>query len=676
MYIKKIKGTYGLFNDKEIFFHDGLNIIKRDNEWGKTTLISFIKVMFYGINTSKRDKKDFLSEKTKYTSEINFAGEMVVDFEGREITVLRSQTGKTMNFNSYFSNSMQKTEYTSKDFGKNMIGVAEDAYANSALIEADNRLITKNSDLLDLILSMSTTGDISKSYDKAQKTLKDKKQVLTKSSGILKLACEELERINFELLLTTKTEEDLSDYLEKQSLLSISVSKKRDAYEEKFRMFSIAKLELSERANIIKNQSEQILSNLKPNFYELEDINSANEVLEIFEQAEELEYTLRLEVGNLALETAEKITKLNEERQIAIKENSKVHIKKIPFTLSFLFAMLTFFTMFAQLDLGKYTDYSTYIFGFLTLVSLAISFSSNKDHGDVNIIFDEKIEELELKLLKLKQYHKEIASKIEGFFSNMAIYAKKIGLNSIKNKEEVRQRINFTRDINERYLKALDFENNRKDDTNIYNLENVQVFESELAVLRKDLNETERNLSELSSEILKMQLKLDGISPKNQLLHEKDRKEQEISFVNMQISSLDMAIETLTLANDNLTARLSPEISKIASEYFAFLTEDKYDTIILQSDFEAFCKNPKSYNLLSRLKLSTGTREQLYFCLRLAICDVLLLKNVPIILDDPFAFYDDFRMTKAMDLLIKLSKNRQILLLTCQSREQKYLENF
>ena len=46
---------------------------------------------------------------------------------------------------------------------------------------------------------------------------------------------------------------------------------------------------------------------------------------------------------------------------------------------------------------------------------------------------------------------------------------------------------------------------------------------------------------------------------------------------------------------------------------------------------------------------------------------------VPIVLDDALVNFDDGRMAAALDYLVELSKTRQILLMTCQSREAAYL---
>ena len=75
--------------------------------------------------------------------------------------------------------------------------------------------------------------------------------------------------------------------------------------------------------------------------------------------------------------------------------------------------------------------------------------------------------------------------------------------------------------------------------------------------------------------------------------------------------------------------------------------------------------------------LSAGTLDQLYLAVRLAICDLVLPpeKQVPIVLDDALSNFDDQRCAAALDWLLQASRERQILLFTCQNREAVYLQN-
>ncbi len=67
--------------------------------------------------------------------------------------------------------------------------------------------------------------------------------------------------------------------------------------------------------------------------------------------------------------------------------------------------------------------------------------------------------------------------------------------------------------------------------------------------------------------------------------------------------------------------------------------------------------------------LSDGTREQLSVFVRLAFAKVLsdAGEGGPVILDDPFAFSDDQRLTKAFVALQQAAKIHQVIVLTCRT---------
>lgn len=48
--------NFGTFHQYSHNFQDGLNIIKENNGFGKTTFATFIKSMFYGLENRKTEK--------------------------------------------------------------------------------------------------------------------------------------------------------------------------------------------------------------------------------------------------------------------------------------------------------------------------------------------------------------------------------------------------------------------------------------------------------------------------------------------------------------------------------------------------------------------------------------------------------------------------------------------
>jgi DNA repair exonuclease SbcCD ATPase subunit len=64
---------------------------------------------------------------------------------------------------------------------------------------------------------------------------------------------------------------------------------------------------------------------------------------------------------------------------------------------------------------------------------------------------------------------------------------------------------------------------------------------------------------------------------------------------------------------------------------------------------------------------SRGTRDLYAIATRLALSDALYIGELPpIILDDPFTALDDARLGRALRLIEKIAKERQVLYFTCQ----------
>lgn len=59
------------------------------------------------------------------------------------------------------------------------------------------------------------------------------------------------------------------------------------------------------------------------------------------------------------------------------------------------------------------------------------------------------------------------------------------------------------------------------------------------------------------------------------------------------------------------------------------------------------------------------------------MCQLCLPEDdpAPLVLDDALLAFDGQRLEQALDLLLELAGERQILLLTCQDREGRILQN-
>jgi uncharacterized protein YhaN len=113
-----------------------------------------------------------------------------------------------------------------------------------------------------------------------------------------------------------------------------------------------------------------------------------------------------------------------------------------------------------------------------------------------------------------------------------------------------------------------------------------------------------------------------------------------------------------------------PELLRRAGSLLATLTEGRYDRIVLDGDggrsFRVLGPAvPHSVPVVS--PLSTGTREQIYLALRLALLDALDGggERLPLVLDEVLVNWDARRRDRGLDALARLAEHRQIFLLTC-----------
>ncbi|MHB0998650.1 MAG: ATP-binding protein [Armatimonadota bacterium] len=147
--------------------------------------------------------------------------------------------------------------------------------------------------------------------------------------------------------------------------------------------------------------------------------------------------------------------------------------------------------------------------------------------------------------------------------------------------------------------------------------------------------------------------------------------EGEIEYLHMRKNELeslhkayDEAINALNSVTKTVTEEYLPVLSEHASEYIARTTSGRYSGIQVKSGWDVQV-NSIDKSSISPQALSMGTMDQLYLSLRLACGELLSSgKKLPIILDDPFASFDHERLNNALDMLVTLASDNQILLLT------------
>lgn len=252
--------SFGKFKNYKIDFSDGFNIIYGDNEAGKTTVMSFIKMMFYGnagrvsdIDKNLRKKYmpwdsslmagsiEFTTNDKKYRLEREFRGSNATD----KITLTDLALGTEIKLDS------------KGDVGSKIFGLSEAAFEKTVFIGAlgaPEKNATAEGELNGKLSNLTSTGDEDISFEKVSSRIKKAREFYKSKSGRIGAYDKAVANLN-----TLEDELQTAKGIEKQAQsLLLEIKEKETAASENTakanRYFSVMKkAELaSKRSNLIK----------------------------------------------------------------------------------------------------------------------------------------------------------------------------------------------------------------------------------------------------------------------------------------------------------------------------------------------------------------------------------------------------------------------------------------
>jgi uncharacterized protein YhaN len=202
----------------------------------------------------------------------------------------------------------------------------------------------------------------------------------------------------------------------------------------------------------------------------------------------------------------------------------------------------------------------------------------------------------------------------------------------------------------------------------------------ELQKLKGEIDALEREHQERQERILKLEAmdEMGGftIEDLHRMEEQKAALERQYDLVMERYHVLGLTVEGLQQARDQTLHGVQVELNKRLGEYLHRLTQGRYDEAIVDDDLHVQVSgNFKGQRSISVEELSTGTRDQVYLAVRLALCDMIFQEaRPPLLLDDPFVKFDPERRAAALKLCKELSSDRQIIIFTCHEGYEPYAD--
>ena len=627
MKIKNIKiNNYGNLENKEINLKNKINIIYGKNESGKSTLLNYIKNIFYGISKNKngRDISDY--DKYKPWGKEDYSGKLKYELDnGQGFEIFRDFNKKNPKvFNDELEEISKEFNVVKKDglqFFYDQTNVDETMFTSTVLsMQQEVKLDRQDqSILLQKLANLAGTGDDNLSYKKIIDRL-NKKQIeeigSDRSQGRpINIVREKLKNIQFVLKELRVYQND------KENLDS-----KKTIYHDKVKELD-TEIELLRRISIISlcKQNEEEKINIK-NKYKEEKNNKIEEL------------------------NNQKIN-LNNKNKIE-NNNQKINFKK--YTLIFIFILLINILIYFLNNLIIKNNFIN-IFNFSIIpICLIITFILEKNKikkiKNKNKLENEKINnEINLLNKQIEILNEEKNKIIKEIENEQQEIDNKIEIELEKIKQEFKNKI----DIN-KYWDKIEQNNINAD---IYKIqEESNKYKLELRAITIQEEEKTKKLEELAS-----------------LKEEYELLQEELKDLEEKNESINLAKEFLNKAYIKMKNNITPKFTENLSKNISSISNNKYSKVGVNDEKGLIVENEYGEYIPAE-RLSIGTIDQLYLSLRLSMIDELSSEKMPIILDEAFAYFDDTRLENILKFLNENMENHQVIIFTCTKREQEILD--
>lgn len=173
-----------------------------------------------------------------------------------------------------------------------------------------------------------------------------------------------------------------------------------------------------------------------------------------------------------------------------------------------------------------------------------------------------------------------------------------------------------------------------------------------------------KSLDTLLEQMGKKEAQIQQVRAKLEL---RTRQENQIAELEAKIAGLaadrDRAQLGARLAEGTyyyVQKRFTPELRRFVARLLPVITDGKYQHNQINEDFSIKVFSGEKNNFLDVMEISGGTYRQLLLCIRLALAQALIDTSVRdkqfVFLDEPFAFFDDQRATRAAMALPHISE--------------------
>lgn len=587
--IKKIYiNNFGKFNNYELEFDKGLNVIYGKNESGKTTILNFILMVLYGSQSKSKDLLQNERRRYKPWNQETMKGFIVIVKDGVEYKIERTflNSNSTDIVDIYNLNTGSLINIPNpKQPGEYFFGIGYETFKKTLFIFSESIVINNDNskdEITQKLINLVTTGEEDTSFNSVVSKLDDKIYKIKSRSGKQGRLIDINNKIDN---LKLEMEEALSDEKEK-GILSNKISslnkRKKDL---------VTRLENMQSLIFKKNEMQDIL-------YTKKEYENKRSIYSTVNENREIEFI------------DEKIDALNSENSL-----TKINIFDISI-ISFIISFILFRVNMYLAIVVALASILVYFWNYLNKEK------SRKEKIDKLII---RKEELQKKIEKLDYQSKENENEI--YYMNKAI-------------DEI-----------DNYFSS------QKMNISDVKYENIEDLRDEILIIDNEIVAIETSAKERFS----------GKKNFSTIEYEMAMAEKEKEKIEKEFQLYTTTRKLMEKSFERLENNYSVKLNEISSNIINDITNGKYSKLYISNDFSIKVEDSKTKDLIDWKYLSSGTIDQFYLSLRLALIDLLIENDESkiLLIDDLFIRFDEERMRNALDLLInKIENFSQVFIFT------------
>lgn len=276
---------------------------------------------------------------------------------------------------------------------------------------------------------------------------------------------------------------------------------------------------------------------------------------------------------------------------------------------------------------------------------------------------------------KKEKFHEADAS-YQAVFYEICSFLKKYGFVPSEDLESQMNSIKDNLDAYQNILKAYTEASNeldafeRETDISILNAELPEEELPSLEALNQKIMELTTEIESSHNTIIGYNKTLEGLRTQYDEWEENRAKlEEQTELQKTEKAKYDHVLKArvyLGLAKESITAKYADPIMKSFSSYYEMLTNSSAERFRMDANTSVTVE--ESGKQRNTNTLSSGYRDLIGICLRVALVDAMYKEESPVlIMDDPFANLDDEKLIAGKKFLEQIAHKYQVIYFTCSN---------